>query len=148
MESECKHIWAPLTFLPHSLHASPECQHATSQFFRGPSDSTTLLAFSFPPPAATPAAMLNSFLSQDLRMYSVFPLSLYLHLVPAGMIPHRRKTGSGQPHSPCHPSTVPVPLRVPFYITVCHFIICLLCWDVNFPPYLSASPQCSHIACT
>lgn len=27
-------------------------------------------------------------------------------------------------------------------------IICLIGWDVNFLPYLSPSPQCSHMACT
>lgn len=120
MQPECRQIWALLAFLPHPLLVSPEREHPTAQFFRGLSDLTTLLAFPFPPPAAAPAGTLSSFLPQELRMGSVFPLGFYLHLVPAGMIPHRRKPGPGQPHSPCHPSTVPVPLRVPFFM--CHLL--------------------------
>lgn len=102
---------------PHFLASLPPCfprASAPRLTVQGLSDPTTLLAFLSPPPAATPAGTLNSFLPQDLRMCRVFPLGLYLHLVPAGLIPHRRKPGPSPPHSPCHPSTVPVPLRVPF----------------------------------
>lgn len=104
----------------------PRASHPTSQFFQGPSDPTTLLAFPSPPPAATPAGMLNSFLPQDLGMCSDFPSGLCLHLVPAGMIPHRRKTGLNQPHSPCHPPQNLCHSGYPFvFFCHCHFIICL-----------------------